>query len=89
MTPYTAKSKVLAQGRVSSMRPSSNAIAASSASSRSPATSLFKGDSSVRTARIEEEDDRIARLAIRYILCNPSITAPIPGNDQRRTKWTT
>ncbi|HUT35923.1 MAG TPA: aldo/keto reductase [Planctomycetota bacterium] len=26
-----------------------------------------------------EEDDRRARLAIRYILCNPAITAPIPG----------
>ena len=26
-----------------------------------------------------EEDNRIARLAIRYILCNPAITAPIPG----------
>ena len=23
--------------------------------------------------------DRLARLAIRYILCNPAITAPIPG----------
>jgi len=26
-----------------------------------------------------EEDNRLARLAIRYILCNPAITAPIPG----------
>ncbi|NQT36821.1 MAG: hypothetical protein HQ581_04995, partial [Planctomycetes bacterium] len=26
-----------------------------------------------------EEDNRIARLALRYILCNPAITAPIPG----------
>lgn len=26
-----------------------------------------------------EEDDRRARLAIRHILCNPVITAPIPG----------
>lgn len=26
-----------------------------------------------------EEDCRISRLAIRYILCNPAITAPIPG----------
>ncbi len=25
------------------------------------------------------ETDRLARLAIRYILCNPTITAPIPG----------
>ena len=26
-----------------------------------------------------EEDDGIARMAIRYILCNPALTAPIPG----------
>lgn len=40
--------------------------------------SLFKGDSSPDNP-YREEDDRIARLAIRYILCNPAITAPIPG----------
>jgi aryl-alcohol dehydrogenase-like predicted oxidoreductase len=26
-----------------------------------------------------DEDCRTARLALRYILCNPAITAPIPG----------
>jgi aryl-alcohol dehydrogenase-like predicted oxidoreductase len=40
--------------------------------------SLFKGDSSPGNPHAEE-DDRRARLAIRYILCNPAITAPIPG----------
>ena len=40
--------------------------------------SVFKGDSSTESPTFEE-DDRIARLAIRYILCNPAITAPIPG----------
>ncbi|MCX7015730.1 MAG: aldo/keto reductase [Candidatus Sumerlaeota bacterium] len=40
--------------------------------------SLFKGDSSPQSPT-REEDDRLARLAIRYILCNPAITAPIPG----------
>ncbi|NOX54715.1 MAG: aldo/keto reductase [Planctomycetes bacterium] len=40
--------------------------------------SLFKGDSSPNSPFFEE-DNRIARLAIRYILCNPAITAPIPG----------
>jgi uncharacterized protein len=40
--------------------------------------SLFKGDSSPESPFIEE-DNRRARLAIRYILCNESITAPIPG----------
>ena len=39
---------------------------------------LFKGDSSPGNPH-EEEDNRLARLAIRYILCNPAITAPIPG----------
>jgi len=41
-------------------------------------TSLFKGDSSPNSPTAEE-DDRLARMAIRYILCNPAITAPIPG----------
>lgn len=40
--------------------------------------SLFKG-SSVPGDPYAEEDSRRARLAIRYILCNPAITAPIPG----------
>jgi len=40
--------------------------------------SLFAGDSSPDHPQAEE-DDRRARLAIRYILCNPAITAPIPG----------
>ena len=39
--------------------------------------SLFKGDSSPDSP-YAKEDDRRARLAIRYILCNPSIM-PIPG----------
>ncbi len=40
--------------------------------------SLFKGDSSSNHPDAEE-DDRRARLAIRYILRNTAITAPIPG----------
>ncbi|MEK7403577.1 MAG: aldo/keto reductase [Acidobacteriota bacterium] len=40
--------------------------------------SLFAGDSSP-TSPHAEEDDRRARLAIRYILSNPAVTAPIPG----------
>ncbi len=40
--------------------------------------SLFVGDSSLDSP-YREEDDRRARLAIRYILNNPAITAPIPG----------
>ncbi|MFP4055493.1 MAG: aldo/keto reductase [Candidatus Brocadiia bacterium] len=40
--------------------------------------SLFKGDSTPDNPHAER-DDRMARLTIRYILCNPVITAPIPG----------
>ncbi len=39
---------------------------------------LFKGDSSPNSPQAEE-DDRRARLALRYILNNPAISAPIPG----------
>src|SRR5271157_5469123 len=39
---------------------------------------LFSGDSSL-TSPTAEEDDRRARLTLRYILGNPGITAPIPG----------
>jgi hypothetical protein len=40
--------------------------------------SVFKGTSAPNDPHAEA-DSRIARLAIRYILCNPAITAPIPG----------
>ena len=40
--------------------------------------SIFKGDSSPNSPSLDE-DHRLARLAIRYILCNPAITSPIPG----------
>ncbi|HUT13186.1 MAG TPA: aldo/keto reductase [Thermoguttaceae bacterium] len=41
-------------------------------------TSLFKGTSAPDDPNFEE-DNRLARLTIRYILCNQAITAPIPG----------
>jgi predicted aldo/keto reductase-like oxidoreductase len=40
--------------------------------------SVFKGDSAPDSPHFDE-DNRIARLAIRHILCNPAITAPMPG----------
>jgi len=40
--------------------------------------SVFKGDGSPQSPHFEE-DNLIARLAIRYILCNAAITAPMPG----------
>ncbi len=40
--------------------------------------SLFRGDSSPDSPHFAQ-DNRIARLALRHILCNQAITAPIPG----------
>jgi hypothetical protein len=40
--------------------------------------SLFKGNSA-QTSPAAKEDDELARMAIRYILTNPALTAPIPG----------
>ena len=77
LTPYTAKTKVVTDetGLWEAIRKqdvgwfgikpfSSNA--------------LFKGDGSPDGPHVEE-DSQLARLALRYILCNPAITAPIPG----------
>ena len=76
VTPYTAKSKV---------RPKESVFDAIIKNGVGffgikpfAGTSLFKGDSSPDSPT-REEDDRLARMAIRYILCNPAITAPIPG----------
>jgi len=75
-TPYTARSKVLPkesvfetitknQVGVFGIKPfSSNAI--------------FKGDGQPGNP-MEEEDNKTARLSLRYILNNPAVTAPIPG----------
>lgn len=41
-------------------------------------TSLFKGDSSPQSPQ-REGDDKLARMAIRYVLQIPSVTAPLPG----------
>ena len=76
VTPYTAKSKVLPKDSIF------DAIKEHDAgffgSKPFAGTSLFKGDSSPDSPTAEQ-DDRLARMAIRYILCNPAITAPIPG----------
>ncbi|MBN1508004.1 MAG: aldo/keto reductase [Sedimentisphaerales bacterium] len=76
VTPYTAKSKVAPTDSlfatvkqhdvgVFGIKPfSSNA--------------LFRGDGSLDSPQAQE-DDRMARMAIRYILATNAITAPIPG----------
>jgi len=76
-TPYTAKTKVIEDesglwGAMKKMDVGWFGIKPFASNS------LFKGDSSPGNPH-EDEDNRLARLAIRYILCNPSITAPIPG----------
>jgi aryl-alcohol dehydrogenase-like predicted oxidoreductase len=76
VTPYTAKSKVLEKDSLFDtlqeygvgffgIKPFAS-------------NSLFKGDSSPDSPTADQ-DNRLARMAIRYILCNPAITAPIPG----------
>jgi len=75
-TPYTAKSKVLPEDSVFDAVKKHDVGVFGIKPFAS--NSLFKGDGSL-TSPQAEEDDRRARLAIRYILCNPGITAPIPG----------
>ena len=77
VTPYTAKSKLVTDetGLWASMK--QHGIGWFGIKPFA-GTSLFKGDSSPDSPT-REEDDRLARMAIRYILCNPAITAPIPG----------
>jgi len=76
LTPYTAASKELPQDSLfSAVRTCDVGVFGIKPFA---SNSLFKGDSSP-SSPTAEEDDRIARMAIRYILCNPAITAPIPG----------
>jgi aryl-alcohol dehydrogenase-like predicted oxidoreductase len=77
VTPYTAKSKMVTDetGLWASMK--QHGIGWFGIKPFA-GTSLFKGDSSPDSPT-REEDDRLARMAIRYILCNQAITAPIPG----------
>ncbi len=76
-TPYTAKTKVVsdAAGLWASMKKHDVGWFGIKPFA---SNSVFQGDSSPDSPHAEE-DNRIARLAIRYILCNPAITAPIPG----------
>jgi len=76
VTPYTADSKVLPEDSVfDAVKKGKVGVFGIKPFA---SNSLFKGDSSSQSPHAEE-DDRRARLAIRYILENPAITAPIPG----------
>jgi aryl-alcohol dehydrogenase-like predicted oxidoreductase len=74
--PYTAKSKVAPKD---SLFPALKKCDVGAFGIKPFASnSLFKGSSKPDDPHAEE-DDRRARLAIRYILCNEFLTAPIPG----------
>lgn len=77
VTPYTSKTKVVedADGLWAAMQKLDVGWFGIKPYSSG---SLFKGDGTPGNPH-EEEDNRMARLAIRSILCNPAITAPIPG----------
>jgi len=75
-TPYTAKTKVLPTDSVfDAVKKHDVGVFGIKPFA---GNSLFKGDSSPNNPHAEE-DDRLARMAIRYILCNQALTAPIPG----------
>jgi predicted aldo/keto reductase-like oxidoreductase len=76
VTPYTAKTKVLPTDSVFEAVKTHNVGMFGIKPFAS--NSLFRGNSAVGNP-MAEQDDRIARLAIRNILSNPAITAPIPG----------
>jgi len=76
VTPYTAKSKVLPTDSVfEAIRQHDVGMFGIKPFA---SNSLFKGSSSPDDPNASE-DDRRARLALRNILCNPAVTAPIPG----------
>jgi aryl-alcohol dehydrogenase-like predicted oxidoreductase len=78
VTPYTAGTKVLPADETGFFAAVQRCQCGFFGIKPFASNSLFKGDSSPGNPH-EEEDNRVARLAIRYILCNPAITAPIPG----------
>ena len=76
VTPYTAKSKVLPTDSVFEALKQHDVGMFGIKPFAS--NSLFKG-SSAQDHPTAEEDDRRARMALRYILSNSQVTAPIPG----------
>jgi len=76
VTPYTARTKVLPTDSVfEAIKQHDIGVFGIKPFA---SNSLFKGNSAI-SSPTAEEDSRIARLAIRNILSNPAITAPIPG----------
>ena len=76
VTPYTAKSKVAPKASIfDAVRDYDAGVFGIKPFS---SNALFKGDATLGNPHAEE-DDRMARMALRYILATNVITAPIPG----------
>jgi aryl-alcohol dehydrogenase-like predicted oxidoreductase len=78
ITPYTAKTKMLPDDPTGFFAAVKYCDCGFFGIKPFSGNGLFKGDSSPGNPH-EEEDNRLARFALRYILSNPVITAPIPG----------
>lgn len=78
ITPYTARTKMLAADETGFHAAVKKCDCGFFGIKPFAGNSLFQGDSAPGNPH-EAADNRLARLAIRYILCNPAITAPIPG----------
>ena len=77
LTPYTAKTKVV-EDETGLWAAIKKADVGWFGIKPFASNSVFQGDSSPGSAHAEQ-DNRIARLTLRAILCNTAITAPIPG----------
>jgi len=78
ITPYTAKTKMLPNDETGFYAAVRKCNCGFFGIKPFASNALFRGTSAPGNPHAEE-DCRLARLAIRYILCNPAITAPIPG----------
>ncbi|MHC4404051.1 MAG: aldo/keto reductase [Planctomycetota bacterium] len=78
ITPYTAKTRVLPADPTGFFAALARCDCGFFGIKPFASNALFQGDSSPGNPH-QEEDNRLARLAVRFILCNPRITAPIPG----------
>ena len=76
ITPYTAKTKEKPKGSL--FETIRKADVGFFGIKPFASNSIFKGKSTPDDPH-REEDDKRARMALRYVLCNDALTAPIPG----------